>query len=101
MWVERRAWALATAMTILAPSFAMPPASYFLPTMNPWPHGRHSISLVIVCWQHNGMREGTQRAHSMSKVSRTKDGAQFTHHDVLEEEQRDAPLSAELHKVRA
>jgi hypothetical protein len=27
--------ALATARTILAPSLAMPPASYFLPTMKP------------------------------------------------------------------
>ena len=32
---ECHACALATAMTIFAPSFAMPPASYFWPTMKP------------------------------------------------------------------
>ena len=42
--------ALATAITILAPSLAMPPASYSRPTMKP----------VIFCKNSRGMRRWAQ-----------------------------------------
>jgi hypothetical protein len=47
-------WAQATAVTIFAPSRAMPPASYFCPTMNPEMFCRNSNG--ILRWQHSSMK---------------------------------------------
>ena len=46
--------ALDTAMTILAPSLAMPPASYWRPTMKPVMFCRNSRG--IPRWLHNSMK---------------------------------------------
>ena len=46
--------AQATAVTILAPSLAMPPASYFRPTMKPAMFCRNSSGMRR--WQHSSMK---------------------------------------------
>ena len=46
--------AVATAVTSLAPSRAMPPASYFLPTMKPVMFCRNTSG--ILRWQHSSMK---------------------------------------------
>ena len=46
--------AVATAVTIFAPSLAMPPASYFLPTMKPVMFCRNSSGMPR--WQASSMK---------------------------------------------
>ena len=54
MTVSFGTWAQATAATILAPSRAMPPASYFRPTMKPAMFWRKISG--IRRWQHSSTK---------------------------------------------
>ena len=47
-------WAVETAVTILAPSLAMPPASYLEPTMNPVMFCKNTSG--ILRWLHISMK---------------------------------------------
>ena len=105
--------ALATAITILAPSLAMPPASALRPTMKPAEDigslpdrgggGRHDTG------PQHGMRRAAGRPRRMAVVcmSAGRPGAYDClssppiglTRDVLDEEQGDASLTAQLHKV--
>jgi hypothetical protein len=75
-------WAVATAMTIFAPSLAMPPASYLRPTMKPCQDSRPPSPC-----------QPASTAHSMSKRRNSP------HHDVLQKQKWDLALCAELDKM--
>ena len=59
MTVNLGTLAQATAVTILAPSLAMPPASYFLPTMKP----------VMFCRKTSGMPRWPQSSMKWAPLS--------------------------------
>ena len=58
--------AQATAVTSLAPSLAMPPASYFRPTMKPVMFCRKSRG--ILRWQQSSMKCAPFREDSLNRM---------------------------------
>src|ERR1039458_7304395 len=98
--------AVATAVTSLAPSLAIPPASYFPPTLKP----------EIFCKNNNGNRDrnehgvlrhgsGGDGGHQLATVF--GDSARFIlppDHEagnILQEQQRNSPLARKLDEVSA
>ena len=56
----------ATAVTIFAPSFAMPPASYFFPTMKPLMFCRNTSGMRL--WLHSSMKCAPFNADSENRM---------------------------------
>ena len=66
MTVNLGTWAQATAVTSLAPSLAMPPASYLRPTMKPAMFCRNTNGTPR--WQHSSMKWAPLSADSENRM---------------------------------
>ncbi len=66
MTVNFGTFAQATAVTILAPSLAMPPASYLLPTMKPVMFCRNTSGMPR--WAHSSMKCAPLSADSEKRM---------------------------------